>query len=85
MWPVQKPNGTWNLSVDQQKLCENSENSGSLCAAVLSVKNLIFAIVQAPLPWMPPLDKTEPFVMVSLQAEDQEICFYLSRNKYTFA
>ena len=68
VWPVQKPNGKWRLTIDYR--CLNA-NTGPLTVAVPNIAELISTIQEQAHPILATIDMKDMFFMVPLQENDQ--------------
>lgn len=68
VWPVQKPNGNWQLTIDYR--CLNA-NTGPLTVAVPNIAELISTVQEQAHPILATIDMKDMFFMVPLQENDQ--------------
>ena len=82
VWPVQKPGGTWRLTVDYRRL---NANTGPLTAVVPNIGELIATIQEQAHPIMATIDVKDMFFTVPLQPEDQDrFAFTWEGQQFTF-
>jgi len=81
VWPVRKPNGKWQLTVNY---CRLNVNMGLLTAAVPNIAELISTIQEHAHPILATIDVKDMFFMVPLQPEDQSrFAFTWEGQQYT--
>ena len=82
MWPVRKPNGKWQLTIDYR--CLNA-NTGPLTAAVPNMAKLIATIEEQAHQISATIDVKDMFFMVPLQEADRDrFAFTWEGVQFTF-
>jgi len=82
VWPVQKPNGKWQLTVHYHRL---NANTGPLTATVPNIAEINSTILEHMHQILATIDVKDMFFMVPLQPEDQtRFAFTWEEQQYTF-
>lgn len=78
VWPVQKPNGKWRLTVDYRKINENTEK---LPGSLPDIDNITTRIKTfAPL-WLATIDLTDMFFGIPIHPNSREITTFTWQGK----
>lgn len=78
VWPVQKPNGKWRLTVDYRKVNENTEKLPGSLPDIDNITNRIKTY--APL-WLATVDLTDMFFGIPLHPSSREITTFTWQGK----